>query len=248
MTEENLPAKWEDEMAGFAKESADMVKPEASSISLRGGIVSYGGTPVPGNTLDVVVLGFVFEHSYYDKDYDPDNVTSPACFSLGTDEDDMAPNEKSETPQHDTCAGCPNLEWGSSPRGRGKACQQRYRLIVVPADSIADEQSMLAAEVAVLKLPVTSGKYWNQYVNQVSGMFKRPEWGVITQISAEPDAKTQFKAIFNCLEGIDFEATPEVYGAIRQKIELSEPILYKAYDANVEEEPKKPARKSKARA
>jgi len=244
----NLPINWQEDMAQHAQASADMVKPEASIISLRGGVVSYGGTPVPNNQLDVVVIGFIHEHSFYTEKYDADNPSSPDCFAFGTNEDDMVPHDKVENPQCDDCASCPNLEWGSG-NGRGKACQQRYRLMCIPADSVNNEQSLLSAEVAIVKLPVTSGKFWNQYIQQLSGMYKRPEWGVITQISAEPDAKTQFKANFTCLAAIDFTEQPELYGVIQQKIELSQPILNRPYESNTDApKPKKKGNKSKAKA
>lgn len=242
---DNLPVNWQEEMAQHAQKGTEMVKPEASGISLKGGVVSYGGTPVPNNELDVIVLGFIHEHSLYLDKYDPDNPSSPDCFALGDDEDDMIPHTNVDDPQNEDCASCPNLEWGSGS-GRGKACQQRYRLICVPADSINSEQTMLSAEVAVLKLPVTSGKIWGQYINTVASMFSRPEWGVITRISAAPDAKTQFKASFECVEGVDFDEDPELYGALRKKIELSQPILHKPYEQS-QEEPEPPKKKPRKR-
>lgn len=242
--DKSLPVNWQEEMAAHAQASAEMVKPESSTISLRGGIVSYSGTPVPDNKLQVIVLGFIHEHNFYDHAYDADNPGSPECFAFGTDFSEMAPHENAEDPQSTVCAGCPNLEWGSG-NGRGKACQQRVRLMCVPATGIDSVQQLLSAEVAIIKLPVTSVKYWNQYIQQVAGMYKRPEWGVITEVSAEPDAKTQFKATFTPVAGVDFTDQPELYGAIQQKIELSQPILYRAYEPNAEVEKPKP--KSKAR-
>ena len=249
--DKSLPVNWQEEMAAHAQMSAEMVKPESSTISLRGGIVSYSGTPVPDNKLHVVVLGFIHEHNFYNHAYDADNPGSPECFALGTDFSEMAPHAHAEEPQSNACNGCPNLERGSG-NGRGKACQQRVRLMCIPASATESEQSLLSAEVAIIKLPVTSVKYWNQYVQQVAGMFKRPEWGVVTEVSAEPAPKTQFKATFTPISGVDFTEQPELYGAIQQKIELSQPILYRAYEANAETEAPKPKgrtrKSSKARA
>jgi len=231
-----LPVNWQDQLAGYAKESADNVKPEASIISLKQGVVTYAGTPVPDNKLEIIVLGFINEHTYYEGKYDPNNISSPNCFALGADKDSMVPHDvivSAGQQKAETCIGCPKLEWGSSESGgRGKACQERYRLIAIPADSIESPEAVLSAEVAIIKLPVTSGKVWNTYISTLSGMFKRPEWAMITELSAKPDQKTQFKAIFNAKSGIDFDTSPELFGAIRQKIELSQAILLKPYDNN----------------
>jgi hypothetical protein len=231
--EVGLPNDWQSQLAGMAKEAAASVKPTSSVISLRSGIVSYAGTQAPDNKLDLIVIDFAHEHTYYDKQYDPDNPSNPACFALGEagHEDKMVPHEVVEAPQHENCADCPLSKWGSDPRGgRGKACQQRFRLVAIPSDVLDSAETVLAAEVATIKLPVTSGKVWSQYLSTVASLHQRPEFGVITTLSAKPDPKTQFKAVFEVKGLVPFEDKPELFQAILQKREMARNVLMKPYD------------------
>jgi hypothetical protein len=249
--EVGLPNDWEAYLANQAKETAASVKPTSSVISLRSGIVSYQGVQVPDNRLNLVVIDFAVEHTLYLSAYDPDNITSPDCFALGragTDAD-MAPHEAVKEPQSEKCEDCPNFQWGSDPRGgRGKACQERYRLSCVPESALESGDALLAAEVALVKLPVTSGKLWSQYLQTVASLHARPEWGVITTLSAKPDPKTQFKAIFEVAGLVPFEDDPSLFTAMQKKRELAANILMKPYDPpSEEEEEEAPAPRTRSR-
>lgn len=236
-----LPQDWQSELAKKANESAANVRPASSVISLKSGIVSYQGVQAPDNKLDVVIIGFAQEHTYYGAKYDPDNVSSPDCYALAPsdmEERDIIPAENVENPQNADCHSCPQLQWGSQMRdgkpGKGKACQQRYRLIAIPASALTSAETVLGAEAAIIKLPVTSGKVWAQYLQTVASVYKRPEWGVITTVSAKPDVRTQFKAVFTVADVVDFEGMPELYPAITQKIGLVTGALMKGYDLSGE--------------
>jgi hypothetical protein len=225
---------WQAEMAAAATASAANVRPVSSTISLKSGIVSYQGTPAPDNKLDVVIIGFAQEHALYRSKYDADNVTPPDCYALadgGVAIADITPADNVASPESPSCGGCPMLEWGSSLNGgRGKACQQRYKLIAVPASAMESPDALLAAEVATIKLPVTSGKIWGQYIQTVASIHSRPEWGVVTTIGAKPDAKTQFKAVFEVSALIDFDHSPELFTALRKKQTMARDVLMQGYD------------------
>jgi hypothetical protein len=239
MAEEKKPGtavvNWADEMAKYAVAVAKQESPSSSYISLRSGVLSYQGQPVPNNKLSVVILDYAFENTLYEGKYDPNNVRSPICFAIGMpDQDNLAPHELSEKPQHEDCDGCPNMKWGSDPNGgRGKACQERRRLIMIPATAAESADGILAAEVAVMKLPVTSVKGWGQYVNTIATLNRRPPFALITQIGTVPNAKSQFNVTFTA-QG----ALPDgVMTAIMQKREAVRSTLLKGYDPSTEEAP-----------
>lgn len=233
-----LPQDWQAALAQQAAASAANVRPTSSTISLRSGIVSYQGIQAPDNKLDVVIIDFAQEHVLYRSKYDPDNVASPDCFALAPGSmplDEITPADSVPNPEHTDCATCPMLKWGSSlSGGRGKACQQRYRLIAIPASALQSADTVLAAEAAIVKLPVTSGKVWSQYISTVAATVKRPEWAVVTTISAKPDPKTQFKATFEVASLINFEDTPELYKALMDKKGLVQDALMNGYDMSGE--------------
>jgi hypothetical protein len=189
---------YEDQLAALARQS---VEQEASvavgqSFSIRGGQLSFNGSPIQGNTLNVIVVDSILENSYFPGKFDPDTPASPTCYAFGRDDAEMAPHEKAEDPQHEKCAGCHHNAFGTADNGKGKACKNIRRLIVLPGDNLASDV-LAKAPFAFLKVPVTSVKAWAAYVRTLSAVRRRPPVGVVTNVKVVPDPKTQFKVVFD---------------------------------------------------
>lgn len=187
-------------LAEQAKQAAAAERPSISKISLKSGVISYGGNPVKDNRLDVIILAATYRNTFYKGRYDPNNIQNPNCFSLSESDEGMTPDDVVSEPIHPTCDGCPNREWGSDLNGgRGKACKETRRLVLLPA-SVLDSEDPVAAikvsELAILDVPVTSVKNYSQYVNILASSIGLPAWAAVTEISAKPDPKTQFKVEF----------------------------------------------------
>jgi hypothetical protein len=200
--------RWDEQLAKLATIATET---EASVgggafIQTAGGILKYKGAEVPGNEMNVVVLDHILENAFYAGAFDPGNPQSPVCFAFGRAEDDMRPHEKATQPQNETCAGCPQNEWGSADVGRGKACKNIRRLAVI---SEGDLEDIANAEVAFVKPAVTSIKGWAGYVRKVAEQYQRPPLGVITNIKLVPDAQTQFKMVFSTVSLIEDSAQLE---------------------------------------
>jgi hypothetical protein len=119
---------------------------------------------------------------------------------LAEKDEDLKPHPDSEEPQTASCEVCTKNAWGSDPGGgKGKACKNVRRLAMVSANDLED---LSKAEVAIAKLPVTSVKNWSTYANQISSVLKIPPLAVITQMSVEPNAQTQFQVHFELLDKI----------------------------------------------
>ena len=86
--------------------------------------------------LDVVVVDFVFYNTYYEGAFDPNNIVPPNCFSINVESKNMTPSPNAPDAQHSDCAGCWANQFGSS--GKGKACQNRCLLAVLPSDAKED--------------------------------------------------------------------------------------------------------------
>lgn len=225
---------WKDKMAAEAKDVASIERPVTSNISLRGGVMSYMDTPVPDNRLPCVVVASVFENSWYDRPFDPDNIRAPSCFAFSADGESMAPHESSESPQSETCAACDHNKWGSAPgNSRGKACKNVRRLAVLPVTALDDADKVAEAEMAMMKLPVTSVSNWRVYVNKVAASYQRPAWGVITEISVERDPKTQFKVHFDCIGVIEQD---DLLASLNGKVSAANEMLNTPYEPNQQEE------------
>lgn len=189
-------------------------------LSTKGGILSFQENPMPGNMVACIVIDSYRENTYYPGKFDADSPLPPTCYAFGRDGAHMGPHPSMQAdlnyfrPENMQCEGCPRNEWGSADQGRGKACQNRRRLTLLPAgfyvprknsrdfdlELFADPTHFKTAEVAYLKLPVTSVNDWAKYVNQLSASVRRPPFGVVSCISLVPDPKTQFKLHFEMVE------------------------------------------------
>ena len=237
---------WVEKMAALATQEAAQARPSSGNISFRSGMISYESQAVPDNKLDCIIVGVANERTYYEGTYDPDNISNPTCFAIVPNEEEPTPHHSVPNPPAQACNECPWDAWGSAGNGRrGKACQQRKRLVAIPADAVKDAETLLGAEVASMKLPVTSVKNWDNYVLHVARTAQRPTWAVVSQVSTAPDAKTQFKVSFNYLEDVDVT----LLSALEEKVQNSAPILLRPYDlsATAEEDAPK-AKGSKHRA
>lgn len=202
-------ATWDEELAKQAEEYANQ---EANTgggqfFSIRGGTLTLNGAPVPNNEMAVIVMDSVLENVYYEGDFNPDSPSAPTCYAFGRDEKTMAPHEEVEQKQAVSCADCPMNAWGSSNKGRGKACRNRRRLALIPAGGLddgnfqafEDPDEFARAAVVYLPIPPTSINGFGAYTKQVFGALKRPPFAVFTKVSVVPDAKTQVKVLFELL-------------------------------------------------
>lgn len=194
-------------------------------LSTRGGILRYGEEEMPGNQACVIILDMVKENTFYGEKYDPDNAAAPLCYAFGRGAEEMGPHPSMQIdleyfqPQHESCEGCPMNMWGTADTGKGKACQNRRRLAVIPAgayigkrgsrdfdlDLFTDPKDFISSEVAFIKLPVMSVKDWAKYVLQLSAGPRRPPHGVYTRMFLEPDPKSQYRVHFEMVEEVPNE-------------------------------------------
>lgn len=197
---------FEDQLAKLAAEESMAERAAAGQVflSTRGGILTYRDQPIAGNSLDVIVLSSPVERLYYTKRYDPQDPAPPACFALGPSMTGLKPSPAALEPQSTMCQNCPKDQWGSATNGgKGKGCSEKRRLLIMTADSATTAAAVPTAEVAALRIPVTSVKPFATYVQNIAAATKRPLSAVVTKISLVPDSKTQFKLKFDFVRAID---------------------------------------------
>jgi hypothetical protein len=241
-------ANWDEELAKAAKAAqgtASAAGGGAKRISIQGGVLQIDGNPVPGNALAMVVADFVMENRYFTTEYDPDSPTSPDCYAFGRDIEELGPHDDAEDKQNETCKGCPQNEWGSSDKGRGKACRNTYKLLVIPAGELdkegrftpPEEAEDLRGDLYSLSIPPTSLKAWTGYVETLAGRL-RPPWGSYTKLTVIPDAKTQVKLSFQPLG----DAPTNLLQVLHERNQEAMRTIETAYPKNSERE-EKPAPK-----
>ena len=118
--------------------------------------------------------------------------------------------------------------WSSDPNGgRGKACKETRRLLLLPLDALDSVANIKKAELAILDVPVTSVKNYGNFVNALATTINRPMWSVVTKVSVTPNARTQFQINFEPMSAV---ADAEILHAIKLRREDALRIALVPYD------------------
>lgn len=214
--------KFDAELAArAAAKVADLPTSGGHFISLKGGIMAFDDTPLPGNQACVIILDSVRENTFYaDKYVEGGDPVPPRCYAFAHGKDEMAPHPSMQSdlewfkPQAADCASCVHNRFGSSDTGRGKACQNRFRLALLPAgiytpkprsndcdlEFFTDIKHYETADYAFLKLPVMSGKNWTTFVKSTSNVYHRPPEAVLARLFVTQDKKAQYMVNFEVLD------------------------------------------------
>jgi len=237
--------------AEYAKRAQRFVEQErlttGAFLSIKGGTMMLGEETMPGNQVCVIVLDAVAENTYYGSEYTEGAPLPPTCYAYGRgaeEIDTLGPHTSMQVdlsyfqPQNATCRGCPKNEYGSADKGKGKACQNRRRLAMIPAgffkpkgrgsrdfdlELFTEPQAFASADIVLHKLPVMSVKNWSRYATTLSAPpTKRPPDGVITRMWVEPDPKSQYMVHFEMVDMVP----PELFEIIeRRRIEAESAIM-----------------------
>lgn len=171
-------------LAQLNRQKATIKAGSQSSIKVQGREFLLNDDSL-GNELYAVILENVFEHRWFSGAYDPDITAAPDCFALNVVEDEMVPHANSQDKQNDDCPTCPHNKYGSG-RGGAKACQNRIRLTLLPADD-ANPGSIDDAETFVMYVPPTSLKSFREYASMVNNKLEVSTAMIVTKITAEPE-------------------------------------------------------------
>lgn len=217
---------WEQEMKAAAVQQAasEKVYEGFKRIVIKGGQMTVDDSPVAGNTLDVVILGAVHLNEWYAGAYTPGTPTVPGCYAYGDNtlpaeelEEAMAPLDAVDDKQSESCSTCALNVMGSADVGKGKACKNIRRLVLMTEDSLESADTIKDAEERTLSVPVMSVKGWSKYLKDVlAADLGRPYYGVVTTVKVIPDAKAQWLVTFTFKELIDFDQ--QTWNAMKAKV------------------------------
>lgn len=131
--------------------------------------------------LDIVIVDFVYYNSYYEGAFDPNNIVPPNCFALNPEPKGMTPSANSPDSQCESCTGCWANEFGSN--GKGKACQNRVLIAVLPTDAKED------TPFAILDISPTAVKGFSSYLTSVARSLGKMPYEVVTHVECNPATK-----------------------------------------------------------
>jgi hypothetical protein len=233
------------EKAAQAAESASSTGGSTKTIGTRGGVFSIDGSEVEGDTLNLIVLDFVLDITYYGDSFDADEIVPPVASALGRIDRELVWADNSDPEFAGKLLKDSEVyQWGSADKGKGKAAKSRRRLIVVP-EGYLEDPAHPDNQPRKLMVPVTSSKDWDKYVKSLEA-HRRPPCGVVTAITISSHPKFQFQLGFK-LEGlVDDESMNDM-------LDLSDSIQedlfrpYADYNAEPAEKPARGGGKAQAR-
>lgn len=199
-------------------------------ISFKGGQLIVDNVPIPGGEAEVFVLAQQAERAYYAGEYDPSKPQVPACYSFDLE----APHPEAADPQNMTCEGCPQNEWGSALRGKGKACRESARVAIVPATAPLETSPMYQCS-----FPITSMGSVKEFLGRcaqsgkLAGEFK-------TRLKVVPDPKSFFKASLTPLQTVE-----QPMRVLIERMAQARDMLLSPYPVLEEKEPEPEAHKGK---
>lgn len=166
-------AAWQREAAERAQAQAAEIPIDAGLpfIGMKAGDLYLGETQLAPKSL-VIVVGLLYENQYFKGAYEEGNTDLPICTAAGANRDALAPMAECPEPQAETCLECWANKFGSADKGKGKACANKARLLLLAGD---DHNAIAngTAQVVGLRIPPTGQPLLGQYrreVNEELGM------------------------------------------------------------------------------
>jgi hypothetical protein len=164
-----------------AKEA--VAPPSGFSISVKGKQFTLPDGSVNPGPMNAVILDWVTLNMYYSGAYNANQPEGPKCFALGRKLAELSPPEDVPTRQNDTCSGCAMNEWESAPGGgKGKACKNTRRLLVVGSTDIGE-----GTQPYILPVSPTGLSHFDKYVTSLVDRGLNPI-EVVTEISFDANA------------------------------------------------------------
>jgi hypothetical protein len=192
----NLPVNIEDEIKKqLQAQRGQLGALPSNKIQLRDKKFTLPDGQSSDGPLECIVLDFVWFMVHYPGVYNSNNPQSPDCFAVGRESPEggqLKPHATVEKPGHSDCKECPHNQWGSALTGKGKACKNQRRLIVVPPnfDESTEPMTMYVSPAGL--------KNFDKYVNRLNNEHGLLPVQVVTEISFDRDKSyplLQFKML-----------------------------------------------------
>jgi hypothetical protein len=195
----NLPVNYSEQLSKEAQEIGKRIQAGGGSKVRANGNRSFI-LPEGGEATEIegVIVDFYSANMFYDRPFDKDQPAAPACFAMGEIPSTLAPPAEVPDRQADSCATCPNNQFGSADNGKGKACRNKRILAILPED--ANDES----EIITLEVPPGSVQKFDGYVAGLAAKHKTVPVGVVTKITLD-QAQQYFSPRFDVVRPLQGE-------------------------------------------
>lgn len=236
----NLPVDYQAQLSKEATSIASRIGTPSGNV-IKGrpgkGFTFPDGTEV--ESLSVVIVDFLAMNAYYDRPYDPSNLTPPACYAIGEAPEALVPAENSPDQQASSCAGCANNVFESGV-GKGKACRNGRILAVMVPEAVDDPD---AAEIFKLNVAPSSLKSFDNFVASLANKHKTIPIGVVARVDMDPNV-TYIKMGFSLERALDPKTELKTFFESR---EAARQLLETPPDVSQYEPPPKTGQRPKGR-
>jgi len=232
---------WKDKLAALAEQESDRqttIGGGGAQIKLSKGQFKFQGEDL-GEAMEIVVVDFVKQKNWYDRPFDEDNPSPPACFAISPDGKNMIPNDSSPEAQADECADCWANEFETDSRGKGKACKDTYLLACIAANQMGDAEP----DLAYLKVPPTSLKSWDSFMVKRNQVLNLPALAFIIEVTFDEEVDYQ-KIFFEEIGRVPDKA----YETLFELRDVAHEVLMTPPDVTGYEPPSAKKKKSKKKA
>jgi hypothetical protein len=170
----NLPEELQKKILEYSKKIQ-----ESSTVSINKIRLDSKSYTFPDGTetqnFSGIIIGVKHANIWYKDEYVEGVTQSPACLAVGDAScKGLTPASIVENPPNADCDTCPNFQWGSAAKGKGKACAE-YTLLAVYVPSMGDE-------LFVLEQKKANSRVCDTYLTSVSKRFGSPI-AVLTQFT-----------------------------------------------------------------
>ncbi len=201
---------------------------EANFIRVDNHRFSRGEGEDLGEAIEAIVIDSVIVNKYFDAPYVEGVQSAPACAAIGRDLETMKPYDNAPAKGAESCAACPLNEYESAANGRGKACANRRRLIVMLMQDI-EKVGYKEAPLYTLELSPTALRPWARYVRAIQRQHGVPPIACITAFACDPNEKfsTVLPSFGSVLNGSHIA---QVLARHAEAKELAEaPVVFEGY-------------------
>lgn len=169
------------EAADFLKNigfNNEIVENNLRYISTKGGVFSADEEAI-GDSLVCVILNYAATKSYYEGVFGDDS--SLLCSASSFNSTNMKPHEDSEDVQCEFCSNCEKNKYTTKKDGSygAKACKDKRKVLIsvvgkVDSGKVVYDLVDFQDNLAILNVPTTSIKDFNNYIKAQSAEYKLP--------------------------------------------------------------------------
>lgn len=160
--------------------------PPSNKIATKGKVFTLPDGKT-GTELQVIVLDWRHVLAHYPGAYNANNPQDPDCFAVGASKPEsglLAPHANIKKPHAENCRDCPKNQWKSAANGKGKACKNQVRLMVVAAGDVLEGKEV---QPMTLYVSPTGLKGFNAYVTDLANYHGLDLMQVVTNVSFDPN-------------------------------------------------------------